>query len=181
MTILVILGIVACLLGIAALIGSRLPKTHVAASRLRLDVPLDEVWRVVTDFSEYPKWRPGLKRVDAGPVIDGCPTWFEYCGPGIRVQLQFGEFQPKRRLLTRLVGEKLPIYGAWSYDFLEENGETVLTITEQDKVYNPILRFFTRIVFPHHAAMDVFLISLARHLGVAGQPEHLSLKKLGSL
>ncbi len=174
MTFLLILGITACLLTLAALVGARLPKTHAASSCIRISVPVDETWRVVTDFAGYPNWRPGLSRVDAGPEIDGRPTWYEYCAPGIKVQLQFAVFEPKKRLVTRLVGDKLPIYGAWLYEFAEDNGGTLLTITESEKIYNPLLRFFSRIVFPGHAAMDVFLIALARHFGLEATPEHLS-------
>jgi len=178
MTLLLIICLVAALLAIAALIGSRLPKTHVAASRMRLDIPLDQVWDAVTNFAEYPTWRPGLARVEAGPEMDGRPTWYEYCTPRLRVQLQFAEFEPKRWLVTRLVGEKLPIFGAWRYEFTPvEPAGTILTITESDKVYHPVYRFFSRLVFPHHAAMDVFLIALARYFGVDGVPEHLSVTR----
>lgn len=176
MTLFVVLGLIALILGLAALAGTRLPKTHVAASRQRLDAPLDEVWNVVTNFADYPKWRPGLARVDAGPVINGYPSWFEYCAPKIKVQLQFTTIEPKQRLVTRLVGNHLPIFGAWEYEFADEDGATIVTITEIDKIYNPVLRLFSRIAFPHHAAMDVFLIALARHCGSKGEPEHLSLR-----
>ncbi|MCX7109526.1 MAG: SRPBCC family protein [Proteobacteria bacterium] len=176
MTTMVILIITALALGLAVLAGSRLPKTHVCASRQRLEVPVDVVWEKVTNFADYPKWRPGLARVDAGPLLDGQPSWFEYCAPRVKVQLQFIEFKPKTRLVTRLVGDKLPIYGAWEYEFTEDDGATILTITEIDKVYNPLLRLLTRVVFPHNAAMDVFLIALARHCGVTGNPVHLSLR-----
>lgn len=176
MTLLLILSLAAALLAIAALVGRRLPKTHVAASRMSLDAPPDQVWDAVVDFAEYPNWRPGLVRVEAGPCIDGRPSWYEYCGPRLKVQLQFAEFEPKTRLVTRLAGEQLPIYGAWTYEFAPDDGGTVLTITESDKIYSPMLRFFSRLVFPHHAAMDVFLVALARHFGGDGTPEHLSLK-----
>ena len=176
MTILLVLGLVAALLAMATLVGLRLPKTHVAASRMRLDAPRGEVWDAVVDFTSYPDWRPGLARVEAGPDIDGRPSWYEYCGPRIKVQLQFSLFEPKTRLVTRLVGDKLPIFGAWDYRFADDDGGTVLTITESDKIYNPLLRVFSRFIFPHHAAMDVFLTALARYFGGDGTPEHLSLK-----
>lgn len=178
MTLLLVISVVAALLVTATLIGSRLPKTHVAASRIRLDIPVNEVWDVVVDFAEYPKWRPGLARVEAGPEIDGRPTWYEYCTPRMKVQLQFVEFEPKKRLVSRLVGENLPIFGAWEYEFVpgEQEG-TVLTITESDKIYHPLFRFFSRFAFPHHAAMDVFLIALSRYFGCEGVPEHLSVCK----
>jgi len=176
MTLLLILGLLAALLGLATFVGLNLPKTHVAASRMRINAPRDEVWDAVVDFSAYPDWRPGLARVEAGPDIDGRPTWFEYCGPRIKVQLHFAMLEPKTRLVTRLVGDKLPIFGAWDYRFIEDNGATILTITESDKIYNPLLRVFSRVIFPHHAAMDVFLAALARYFGGDGVAEHLSVK-----
>ena len=176
MTILLAFFVIALLLGWAAVIGSRLPKTHVCASRQFLDVPVDEVWAIVTNFTEYPTWRPGLARVDDGPMIDGQPSWFEYCSPKIKVHLQVSEWEPQKRLVTRLAGTNLSIFGAWEYEFVEDNGGTLLTITERDKVYNPLLRFLTQFVFPHHAAMDVFLIALARHCGSNSTPVHLSLR-----
>ena len=176
MSLLAVLTAIAILLAIATLVGTRLPKTHVAASRQRLEATVDEVWESVTNFADYPTWRPGLSRVEPGPVIDGNPSWFECCAPGIKVQLQFAEYEPKTRLVSRLVGDALPIFGAWEYEFVEDGGGTLLTITEKDKVYNPLLRFFTRFVFPHHAPMDVYLIALARHCGGQGEPVHLSVR-----
>jgi hypothetical protein len=176
MTLLLILGLAASLLAMATLIGLRLPKTHAAASRMRLDAPLDEVWDAVADFAAYPDWRPGLARVEPGPEIDGRPSWYEYCGPRIKVQLHFDVLEPKTRMVTRLVGDKLPIFGTWDYRFAADGDGTLLTITERDKIYSPLLRFFSRIVFPHHAAMDVFLTALARYFGGDGKPEHLSVR-----
>ncbi len=170
------LVLTALLLVLAVLVGSRLPKTHVAASSQRLHAPVDEVWETVTNFANFPKWRPGVSKVDAGPILGGHPSWYEYCAPKIRVHLQITVLERNQRLVTQLVGKKLPIYGAWEYEFAGDDTGTLLTITEIDKVYNPLLRVFTRIVFPHHAAMDVFLIALARHFGDKGEPTHLSLK-----
>lgn len=176
MTLLLIICLIATLLVLATLIGTRLPKTHVAASRIRLDIPVDQVWDVVVDFIEYPNWRPGLGRVEVGPEIDGRPTWYEYCTASMKVQLQFAEYEPKTHLVTRLVGEKLPIFGAWDYEFTTAGQTTtILTITERDKIYHPLIRFFSRYLFPHHAAMDVFLIALGRYFDSEVTPEHLSV------
>jgi hypothetical protein len=175
MGLLTLLAIPLLLLLLAAWVGARLPKTHAAASRLVLDAPLDAVWDAVIDFKSYPRWRPGLARVDAGPELDGRSTWFECCGPKLKVQLQFVEFVPRQRLVTRLVGERLPIFGTWTYEFAESAGKTLLTITESDKIYHPLFRFFSYFVLSPHGAMDVFLIALARKFGQDAKPEHLSL------
>jgi len=159
-------------------IGSRLPKTHTAASRIRLAAPPDEVWRVITDFSAHPSWRPGLKRVDAGPEIDGLPSWYEVCAQSARVHFRVVESAPPRRLVTRLVGEGLPLTGSWVYDLTPIDGEgTELVITEQDRIYSPFFRVVTRFVFAYHGVIDVFLIALGRAFGQDVQPEHLSLRQ----
>lgn len=176
MTLVSIFGLLIALLLLAILIGRRLPKTHAAASRIRLPFPPEKVFQVVTDFNAYPQWRPGVSRVEPGPELDGHPTWYEFCSHKIRVQFQVAASDPPRKLVTRLAGEKLPLYGTWNYDFVEDNGSTVLTITEREKIYSPLMRFFTHYILSYHAVMDVFLISLGRHLGVDTMPEHLSLR-----
>lgn len=177
MTLLLIIALIVTLLVMATLIGTRLPKTHVAASRMEIAAPLEQVWEVVMDFKNYPTWRLGLNRVETGPELDGKPTWFEYCTPTIKVQLQLALAEPRTRIVTQLVGEKLPIFGAWDYRFQSQQGSTLITITEWDKIYSPLFRFFSQFIVPHHAAMDVFLIALARHFESPGEPEHLSLRK----
>ncbi|QSA98797.1 SRPBCC family protein [Methylococcus sp. EFPC2] len=172
-----ILAIVLALFLTAILIGMRLPKTHAAASRIRLPVPPERVFAVITDFEAYPLWRPGLDRVESGPELDGLPSWYEFCTRDLRVQFRVTAWQPPHHLRTRLVADELPLSGAWDYDLAREDcGGTVLTITGRDKIHHPLLRFFTRYFLSYHGAMDIYLIALARHFGIAAVPEHLSLK-----
>ena len=169
-------GFVILLIGLVFIIGSRLPKTHIAASRIRLSVPPEEVWRVVTDFRSHPKWRPGLQGVEPGPVIDGLPSWYEVCSRNMKVHFRVVESDPPRRWVTRLASERLPLVGSWVYELRPIDGGTELTITERDKIYSPFFRFFTKFVFAYYGVMDVFLIALARALGEKDAwPEHLSL------
>ncbi len=171
-----LLVIVASVGGLVVVIGSRLPKTHIAASRIGLQTPADEVWRLITDFDAYPRWRPGLREVQAGPEIDGLPSWYEVCGRDIRVHFRVVASDPPRRLVTSLAGSGLPLAGTWVYELRPVDGGTELTITEQDKIYSPLFRFFTKLVLPYHAIMDVFLIALAKTLDQDVMPEHLSLR-----
>jgi uncharacterized protein YndB with AHSA1/START domain len=160
----------------AALIGARLPKTHMAASRIRLRAPPEEVWRTVVDFESYPAWRPGLARVERGPDFDGLPSWFEICSRLGRVHFRVVENQPHRRLVTKIVDDQLPLNGLWLYEFEPAGNGTVLTITERESIHHPLLRFFDRFVISYYGVMDVYLIALAEKLGDAARPEHLSLR-----
>lgn len=177
MTLLLIIAIPLILLALATLIGLRLPKTHVAASRIRLSAKPQEVWAVIIDFASHPSWWPGLASVEPGPEVGGCPSWYEVCTRNIRVQFALIENAPPRRLVTRLVGKNLPLSGTWTYELAEDAGGTVLTITESDQIYHPLFRFFSRFVISYHGVMDVFLIALARKLDDDANPEHLSLRQ----
>lgn len=171
------IGLLLVLLGIAAMTGSRLPKTHVCASRIKLKARPEEIWETITDFGAHPLWRPGLSAVESGPEVDGCPSWFEVCAAKVRVQFALTENDPPRRLATRLVGDKLPISSTWVYELRDVGDGTLLTITENDQVFSPLFRFFSRFVISYHGTMDVFLIALARRFGESSEPEHLNLRQ----
>jgi Polyketide cyclase / dehydrase and lipid transport len=170
------LGSIILLLVAVAAIGARLPKTHIAASRIRLKASPDEVWRVITDYASHPKWRPGLHRVELGPLIDGQPSWYEMCARNLKVHFRVVESDPPRRLVTKLADDRLPVMGSWIYDLRPDGAGTELIITEQDRIFSPFMRFFTKFVFAYYGIIDVFLIALARAFGEDARPEHLSLR-----
>lgn len=178
MTVLLIVsGLVALMAAALILLGMRLPKTHRAASRIRLPVRPERIWEIISDFESFPLWRPGLHAVEKAPDIEGLPSWYEVCAGNAKVRFRVIEASPPRRLVTALAGEHLPLRGVWVYR-LEPEGEdgSVLTITERDSIFHPALRFFVRYLLSYHGIMDVFLLALARAVGSAAQPEHLSLR-----
>ncbi|MDF9391272.1 MULTISPECIES: SRPBCC family protein [Methylococcus] len=176
-TLLLLVGFVLLALGVLVVAGTRLPKTHRAASRIRLPATPERVWEIITDFEGFPRWRPGLAVVDRAPDVDGFPSWDEVCAMGAKVRFRVLEAVPPSRLVTCLAGEHLPLRGIWVYE-LEADGDagTVLTITERDSIFHPAFRFFVRYVLSYHGVMDVFLLALARHLDSPAKPEHLSLR-----
>ncbi|MGX2038921.1 SRPBCC family protein [Methylocaldum sp. MU1018] len=176
MTFLFILLLFAVAVAAATRIGKRLPKTHAAASRIRLKAPPKAIWDIITDFESYATWRPGLVRIERGPDIDGLPSWYEICSRCSRVHFRVVEHKPPSRLVTKIVGDDLPLSGTWIYELKEDGGGTVLTITEQDNIYHPLFRFFDRFVICYYGVMDVYLIALAIKLGDSARPEHLNVK-----
>ncbi|HWP00479.1 MAG TPA: SRPBCC family protein [Methylococcus sp.] len=174
-TLLVLIGIPVVLLVVAIVVGRRLPKTHQAASRIRLPLPPEKIWEIITDIDAFPSWRPGLRGIERAPDIEGKPSWFEVCGKKAKVQFRVVEMRPPHRLVTSLVGDQLPLKGSWIYELeQDEAGQTVLTITECDRIFHPVFRFFVRYVLAYHGVMDVFLLALARAIGSPARPEHLS-------
>jgi hypothetical protein len=167
-------ALLALTLLIATLIGLRLPKTHCAASRIRLNASPDQVWQLVADRTTHTQWRPGIKEIEL-IEIDGQPGWIEICHRNVRVRfVEILRIRPSR-LVTRLADEGAPFTGQWTFELEGGDGASMLTITESAIIYHPLIRFFSRFVISYHGAMDVFLIALARHLGDTAEPEHLSV------
>jgi hypothetical protein len=169
----IVVGIVAGLLvlaGIIALIGSRLPKAHVASRSILLHRSPQDVYAVVRDFDSAPKWRSDLKRieVDAQP---GKPVYFREEGKNGTINYELVEDVPAQRMITRIRDTDLGFSGQWTYLFVPENGGTRVTIREDGEVSNVIFRFMSHYIFGQTATIDSYLTSLAKHFGEDAAPQ----------
>ncbi|MCX8049030.1 MAG: SRPBCC family protein [Methylohalobius sp.] len=165
--------LLAALLAIALIVGSRLPQNHVSASSIRIRAKAEEIWQILTDFEAYPSWRFGIKRVEVHQTENGLPMWTEVSSKISRIAFKVVEAKAPTWLVTEVADDSLPIRGRWSYRLQEQDGETVLTITETEHIYHPLIRFCLRYLLSYHSAMDVFLTELALKLGQAPQVKHL--------
>ena len=59
-----VVGLLVLLIGIAALIGSRLPIGHVAMRSILVHKPSEDVYKLVRDVGKTPTWRSDVKSVD---------------------------------------------------------------------------------------------------------------------
>jgi uncharacterized protein YndB with AHSA1/START domain len=169
----IVIGVVAGLLvlvGIIALIGSRLPKSHVASRSIHLRRSPQDVYKVVRDFDSAPQWRADLK----GVVVEereGDPVYFREEGKHGAVNYELVEDVPAQRMVTRIRDTNLGYAGQWTYSFVPENGGTRVTIREDGEVSNVIFRFMSRYVFGQTSTIDTYLTSLAAHFGEAATPQ----------
>jgi hypothetical protein len=163
----IIVGIIGGLIllgGIVALIGSRLPKTHVASRSILLHQSPQNVYAVVRDFASAPKWRSDVKQVEV-EVPSGGPVNFREVGKNGTVNYELVEDVPGQRMVTRIRDTDLGYSGQWTYLFAAENGGTRVTIREDGEVSNVLFRFMSRYVFGHTATIDSYLTALAKHFG----------------
>lgn len=173
MVIFIVVGIIAglvLLVGIMALVGSRLPQEHVASRSIVLHRPPPDVYRVVRDFGSAPKWRSDVQRVEVEAPQDG-RLYFREEGSNGTVNYELVEDVPGQRMVTRIRDTDLGYAGQWTYTVAAENGGTRLTIREDGKVSNVLFRFMSRYIFGHTATIDAYLTSLAKHLGEEIKPE----------
>jgi uncharacterized protein YndB with AHSA1/START domain len=163
----IVVGIIAglaLLVGIVALIGSRLPKSHVASRSVLLRQSPQDVYAVVRDFESAPRWRSDLKRMEV-ETRPGGPVYFREEAKHGTVNYELVEDVPAQRMVTRIRDTDLGYSGQWTYLFTPENGGTRVTIREDGEVSNVIFRFMSRYVFGQTSTIDAYLSSLAKHFG----------------
>ena len=171
--ILIVVGVIAAvvvLVGIVALIGSSLPKSHVASRSILLHRSPQEVYAVARNFEAAPKWRADVKRIDVD-VRAGGPVHFREEGKHGTVNYALVEDVPASRMVTKILDTDLGYSGQWTYMFVPEDGGTRVTIREDGEVSNVIFRFMSRYVFGQTSTMDSYLNSLAKHFGEDMAPQ----------
>lgn len=176
LAIFIVVGVIAgiaLLAGIAALIGSRLPKTHVASRSILLRQSPQDVYAVVRDFASAPAWRADLKQIDVEPrdVGRGGPVYFREVGKHGTVNYELLEDVPAQRMVTKIRDTDLGYAGQWTYTFVPENGGTRVTIREDGEVSNVLFRFMSRYVFGQTSTIDSYLTSLAKRFGEETVPQ----------
>jgi uncharacterized protein YndB with AHSA1/START domain len=154
-----ILGAAVLVVIVAFAIAASLPVKHVARTHAVLHCQLDEAWRRLTTFSEYPSWRREIKQMEpAGPR-----SWREVDTKGDAVTYECVELVPPSRLVRRISDRDLPYGGTWTFELAESSsGHTEITITEDGEVYNLVFRFVSRFLMGHHGTMTAFLEDFAR-------------------
>jgi hypothetical protein len=151
------------LVGVMALVGSRLPKNHIASRSAIFSAERAALWATITAFQDAASWRSDLSRVEMLPIEDGKIRWIELSKQG-RLVLELVEKEEPKHLITRLADDKAPFTGSWTIELQPEGAHTRVSITERGEVKNPIFRFMSKYVFGHTGTLDEYLKSLgAKH------------------
>jgi uncharacterized protein YndB with AHSA1/START domain len=165
----IVVAIVA-MIGIVALVGSRLPVAHVASRSVVVPAPTDVVFNTMTDFASAPSWRSGLKTVSVTTdATTGRQRVTEESSNGT-MTIEVEQVVPPTRLVTRIVGEGLPYGGAWAHALEAQGNTTRVTITEHGEVYNPIFRFVSKYFMGHASTIDTYLTDLGKKFGTDVAP-----------
>jgi uncharacterized protein YndB with AHSA1/START domain len=156
---LIVLGGLALAGALAALIGSRLPRTHRASGERLLAVTPDTLWRTLTDVDAFPSWRTDVKRVIRLPDRDGKAMWVEEGSSG-KMTLSFERMDPPRLVVSRIADPDLPFAGTWTSEIIPVPKGSRLKITEDGEIYNPLFRFMGRFIFGYDATLNRYLSAL---------------------
>ena len=151
-----IVAAIAVIALVVVVVGYSLPTAHTATRTVRLALPPEALYAVLSDVDRYPSWRPSVKSLVRAPDREGRPAWVEDTG-GMKIPMYFERMDRPSLLVARIADPSLPFGGTWTYRIAPAAGGSELTITEDGEVHNPIFRFMSRFVFGHHATMDEFI------------------------
>jgi len=131
--IVLVVGGLVVLVAVVAIVGSMLPRNHVASRTLKVRRPPQDAWTAINQ---------------AMSASD--------------VPVDIVESDPPRKLVSKVKETEKMFGGTWTVAIAPLDGGSTLTITEDGWVGNPIFRFVSRFVIGHHATMDGMLKQVAK-------------------
>ena len=164
----VILGLAALLtaaLAVVWVVGLLLPAGHIATGTRVLARPAEDIYRLVSEVEDYPRWWSDVARIELMARDDAGRLTFRQHGSDGPIVMQVVEQQPPSRFVTRIADPEQPFGGTWTFDIAPEGTSTRLTITERGEVYNPLFRVLSRYVFGHTTTLESFLTAATAALG----------------
>jgi uncharacterized protein YndB with AHSA1/START domain len=160
------LAVLVAIILIVVLVGALLPRKHVSSRAARYDHSPAEIWSVITDYAKFPEWRKGVKRVEMLPPVSGNASWREFDSRGDAIPYEIVESASPHHLVTRIADPKLPFGGTWTYEITSApDGTTLLRITENGEIYNPVFRFVARFFMGYAQTQEQYLRDLASRFG----------------
>lgn len=164
---LTIVGVLVALALVVVVVGLLLPKEHTVTRAIRLRQPPAAVWQAVTDYKQFPQWRPEVQSVEPLPASLGKDGWVETVKGAGRIPLAVTDSVPERLLVMHIADPNLPFGGDWTYDLIPapDGSATELRITEKGTVSNPFFRFVSRFILGQRATMDNYLKELGAKFG----------------
>jgi hypothetical protein len=157
----IVLGTLAGLVAIMALVGAMLPVGHVASRRARYRQTPEAIWAAIDGPQD---WRPEFGHYELLPERDGRRVWREDIGRD-RITFERVAADPPRRLETRIAQTGLPFGGGWVYEIAPGEGGCEVRITERGEVYNVFFRFISRFIMGHASSIEQSLGALGKKFG----------------
>ena len=163
-------GILLGVVTLVAIVGLLVPRTHSATRTARFHQPPEAVWAAITDWEKFPHWRSNVSRVQSMPSRNGLPAHREWDKRGHSLPMETVELSPPWHCVGRIADPNLPFGGTWTMQISQTSDGTVLRITEDGEIRNPVFRFLARFVWGYTSIIETYLKDLGKKFGEKAQP-----------
>lgn len=162
-TLAVLLAFACAAVVIMVILGSGLPREHVATATAVLSAPQGQVWSMLEDVEAQPHWRTGLRAVEPLPNdADGHRCWTEV-QRHMRMPLCEEIVDAPVTRVVAIVDPTLAFGGTWTYNLTALTpGTTELAITERGTVESPLWRFAGHYLSHEDASVRAYEADLQR-------------------
>jgi hypothetical protein len=164
---------IAILFLIAIVAGMALPKSHTAMVRVRIRQPPQRVYDAIVDVANAKSWRSGLESVEITSQRGEPLAWKETASYGT-LSYAMDLASPPHRIATRITDTSQGFGGGWTYEIAPDPSGSVVTITENGEVTNPLFRFMSKYVFGQYKSLETYAKDLGRHFGETAEPERVT-------
>ena len=172
----IVLGVVVGLVVALLIIGSLLPRDHVARMAIELESAPSRVWALISDFGGSPRWRSDVSEVTVDSSA-GAPLRFTEKSKQGAIPFEVVSQDPPRRQVVRIIDDQQPFGGTWTWELEPLAAGTRLTITEAGFVKNPIFRVMGKLFFPPTATLRRYQQALAGELGERAEPREVAAQE----
>lgn len=162
----IVIGVVAVLAGI----GYSMPNAHVAQAEADYRADADSIFAILSNVEAWTEWHPSvgsLTPLDSSPDE---PSW-RIKGPDGSMTITLIGEDPPNRLITLADGGMF--VGRWTHHVEQRSGRTRVTITEEARIDNVVIRGLA--LFRNQTSTLVRVLSaLGDRLGERVEPRALT-------
>jgi len=155
-------GCLALLAAVIVVVGSLLPKRHTASRSATFRATPERLYALILGTQE---WRPEVVHFTTISDNEGRELQQETTRRGETIAYEVSDRVPPLSLKRRIATRNLPYSGTWTYLLQSRDGVTLVRITEDGEVTNPIFRFVSRFILGHTQTIDQYLHALGNAIG----------------
>lgn len=158
---LLLAGLAVLIVGIVV-IGSLLPKQHTASRSASYRATPEALFSLISGAQT---WRPDVQHCEVSTDSEGRELLRETTRNGETITYAVLDRIPPKSLKRKIITPNLPYSGTWTYSLTPAGENTIVCITENGEVYNPIFRFVSRFILGHASTIDAYLRALGKATG----------------
>jgi len=143
-------------------VGLLLPKRHVVSRRASYRASAEQLFTLISGTQT---WRPDVLRCEVVPDTGHRALMRETARNGETITYELLDRTPPTSMKRRIATENLPYGGTWTFSLQPNSGSTIVQVTENGEVYNPVFRFVSRFVLGHTGTIDAYLHALGKATG----------------
>ena len=162
---LLVAAVVCVVAAIGLLAGFLLPSRIHARRVIAINRPPENVWWVLTDYSNMPLWHPQYRNAVAISNAGDRPMrWRATYTDGVTAMVEVWDERYPTFLAERIRDPKLPFEGSWKVEMARKDQTAQVTAESTVELRRPLDRLFVHLFVRPEAELDKILNSLKRRV-----------------